>query len=80
MPDDANALDAAALLGTPRLRFVATGNTYAHRETLTSWGWYWNAKRRTWINENETSADELCIAIIRDLPGVTVRCVGPVEE
>jgi hypothetical protein len=66
-------------LDTPCLRFVATGRTYPHREAFKSWAWHWDAARRAWINENETSPDSPCIRALADLPGVHVRCEGPVE-
>jgi hypothetical protein len=67
------------LMGSPRLRFVATGNTYPHRETLASWAWHWNAGKKAWINENEVSADNPCIAAIADIPDITVTCEGKAE-
>lgn len=59
------------LMGTPP-RYVATGNTYPHRETFISWGWHWDQDRRAWIEDNGTAAGEPGILAIKDLPGVTV--------
>lgn len=56
----------------PRRRYVATGNTYPHRDEFTSWAWHWDANRRAWIEDNGSEPDELCILVIKDLPGVTV--------
>jgi hypothetical protein len=53
-------------------RFVATGDTYPHRETLTSWAWHWDPDRKAWIEDNGSEEDELCIVAIKNLPGVTV--------
>lgn len=53
-------------------RFVATGDTYPHRELFTSWAWHWNADRRAWIEDNNSGIMEDCIQIFKDLPGVTV--------
>lgn len=57
---------------TKKYRYVATGNTYPHREYLTSWGWYYDSNRRAWIEENGSDSDEPCIEMIRAIPGVTV--------
>lgn len=53
-------------------RYVATGDTYSHREFFTSWAWHWDAKRRAWIEDNGSEEDEPCILVIKDLPGVSV--------
>ena len=53
-------------------RYVATGDTYPHRDTFESWAWHWDAGRRAWIEENNSDEDELCIVVIRRLPGVVV--------
>lgn len=63
----------------PRLRFIATGNTYRHREELCSLAWHWDQARGAWVNENEDTADDMCIAAVIALPGVKVTCEGPVE-
>jgi len=55
-----------------RPRYVATGDTYQHREEFTSWGWHWDSKRRVWIEDNGSDPDEICILAIRNLPGVVV--------
>ena len=54
------------------IRFVATGDTYPHRETFTGWAWHWDVKRRAWIEDNGSNADDPCILAIKDLPGVHV--------
>lgn len=56
-----------------RRRYVATGNTYPHREKLASWAWHWVPERKAWIEDNGSESDDWCIRVIRDLPGVTVR-------
>lgn len=66
-------------LMVPSLRFIASGNTYAHREELRSWAWHWDQGRRVWLNENETSPDCLAIKAIAALPGVQVLCEGPID-
>ena len=67
------------LLGSSRLRFVATGDTHLHVMKLVSWGWYWDEKQRVWANDNECREGELCIKKIKDLPGVFVVCEGKIE-
>ncbi len=57
---------------TETKRFVATGDTYPHRKTFTSWAWHWDQERKAWIEDNGSKEDERCILIIKDLPGVTV--------
>jgi len=66
-------LDADALLSCRHITFIATGDTYPHREEFISWGWHWDARRGAWIEDNGSERDEPCIAAIRDLPGVVVR-------
>lgn len=63
----------------PLLRFIAKGNTYPHRNILSSWAWYWDEERCVWVNENEVSGDDCCIQIIANLPGIEVTCEGPIE-
>jgi hypothetical protein len=53
-------------------RFIATGDTYPHRETFTSCAWHWDGKKKAWIEDNGSEEDDICILIIKDLPGVTV--------
>lgn len=53
-------------------RYIATGDTYPHRETFTSCAWHWDPDRRAWIEDNHSEPDELCIKAIRALAGVTV--------
>jgi len=55
-------------------KFIATGNTYPHRERFMSWGWYWVASRGAW--ETDPGAwedDDGPIKWANSLPGVTVR-------
>lgn len=61
------------LMGSKNKRYVATGNTYPHRELFASWAWHWDTKRRAWIEDNGTTEDERGIVVIKDLPGVVVR-------
>ena len=65
-------LTADVLLHSRRLRYVATGDTYPHRDELTSWGWHWNASRKAWVEESGSDPDDICIEAIRHLPGVVV--------
>lgn len=53
-------------------RFVATGDTYQHREFFISWAWHWDAERKAWIEDNGSFIMEECIQIFKDLPGVVV--------
>ena len=53
-------------------RYVATGDTYPHRETFTSWAWHWDPARKAWIEDNGSPADWPGILMARDLPGVTI--------
>ncbi len=53
-------------------RYVATGQTYQHRETFAECAWHWDAERRAWIEDNGSEEQELCIQVIKDLPGVRV--------
>ena len=54
------------------VRYVATGDTYPHRELFVSWAWHWDPDRRVWIEDNHREPDYPGIQIFRDLPGVTV--------
>ena len=65
-------LSSIAVPAFAEMRYVASGNTYPHRETFISWVWHWNPERRSWIEDNGSRPDEPCIRVIRDLPGVTV--------
>ncbi|KKN57169.1 hypothetical protein LCGC14_0564970 [marine sediment metagenome] len=56
--------------------YVATGNTYPHRELFQSWAWYWDASRKAWIEDNGSLPDEVCIGVFRDIPGVIVSIDG----
>ena len=56
----------------PGVRYVATGDTYPHRELFTGWAWHWDAERRAWIEDNHREPDWPGLQVIRDLPGVTV--------
>jgi hypothetical protein len=66
------SLGAETLLGGHKLRFVASGDTYMHRNELTSWGWHYDPERRVWIEDNGSEPDDICILAIRDLPGIVV--------
>lgn len=57
---------------TKKRRYVATGNTYPHREIFTSWAWHWDPKRRAWIEDNGSYVSDLAVRVIKDLPGVVV--------
>lgn len=59
-------------------RYVATGNTYPHRELFTNWAWHWNAERRSWIEDNGSSVSDPCIKVIMNLPGVDVAVEGAI--
>lgn len=52
--------------------FLATGNTYPHRETLQSWGWFWDQHRKAWVCEGERDATDMRVRAIKALPGVEV--------
>ena len=53
-------------------RYIATGNTYPHRETFRNCAWHWDDVRIAWVEDNGSEPDELCIRVISDLPGVKV--------
>lgn len=59
-------------VGRKRVRFVATGNTYPHRELFTSWAWHWDVLRRAWIENNGSFIGDIGVQVIMDLPGVDV--------
>lgn len=59
------------LLGK-RKRYVATGNTYPHRERFRSFAWHWDPDRKAWIEDNGSEPDDISILWAKDLPGVTV--------
>ncbi len=65
--------DLFSSLFSSRFRYVATGDTYPHRETFTSWAWHWNPERKAWIEDNGCEPDDFCIQAIKKLPGVHVR-------
>jgi len=56
----------------PVWRFYARGNTYQHRERITSWGWYWSPEDHAWCFDGASDESDLCIQAIARLPGVTV--------
>ncbi len=60
------------IMGYKPKRFVATGDTYPHRELFTSWAWHWDADRRAWIEDNGSFIGDIGVQVIKDLPGVTV--------
>ena len=66
-------MEADDLLDSRPTSWVAYGNTYPHRETLTSWAWYWDAEHRCWRADHITDEDDPCLLAIQDLPGVTVE-------
>ncbi len=65
-------LTYADMMDRKRKRFVATGNTYPHREEFASCAWHWDAERRAWIEDNGSDESDLVIQAIMDLPGVDV--------
>ena len=69
---DEPALDIDAILNAKCLRYVATGDTYPHREEFISWGWHWDAARGAWVEDNGSDPWELTIRWAKGLPGVTV--------
>ncbi len=62
----------AYMMEQKRKRFVATGDTYSHRELFTSWAWHWDADRRAWIEDNGSFISDIGVQVIMDLPGVEV--------
>lgn len=60
--------------------FIATGDTYPHRELFQSWAWHWDGKRGAWVEDNLSKRNDLCIMVIRDLPGVSVQEVEITRE
>lgn len=60
--------------------FIATGETYNHRETLASWAWHWDKIRSAWIEDNHSQPDDRCILAIKELPGVRVQSIKTTEE
>ncbi len=67
------------LIGKNRKRFVATGDTYPHREVFTSCAWHWNPERKAWIEDNGSDESDIVIQAIMDLPGVKVAIENPNE-
>jgi hypothetical protein len=53
-------------------RYVATGDTYPHREKFTSWAWHWDSERRAWIEDNNSEPDWPGITMAYALPGVNI--------
>lgn len=53
--------------------YVATGNTYQHRELLTSWAWHWDQSRKAWVEDNGSDDDEPCITEIQSLDGIVIE-------
>ena len=64
----------------PTWRFYARGNTYHHRERITSWGWYWNPEERAWCFDGADDESDPCIEAIARLDGVTVTKRDVSEE
>lgn len=73
------ALRFRGFLESPRLRFIAAGDTFQHQEKFQAWAWCWNENTRCWVNENETSKDAFAIRAIAHLPDIWIVCKGPVE-
>ncbi len=67
------------LMKSDRVRFIAEGDTFQYRNEFLSRSWHWDSLRRVWVNENETGVDSYCIHALLGLPGVTIKCEGPVE-
>ena len=63
----------ADMMGRKRTRFVATGDTYPHRELFTSWAWHWDQGLRAWIEDNGSYISDIGVQVIKDLPGVIVK-------
>lgn len=59
------------LMKPPRV-FIATGNTYKHREDLKSLGWLWDPEKKYWIIKTEDSLESFCIKAIAD-KGIIVK-------
>ena len=55
------------------LVFEAIGATYAHRQTFASWGWFWDAGPKRWLNAWAQKEDHLSVRAALALDGVTVR-------
>ena len=53
--------------------WVATGDTYPHRETFHSWGWYWEPDHVRWRADHIDGPGDPCLQAIRDIPGVRVE-------
>ena len=52
--------------------FEATGNTYQHRDILSSWGWHYSGDGDKWIEDNGSHPNEPAIRIAANLSGVFV--------
>lgn len=56
------------------LVFEAIGATYAHRQTFASWGWFWDAGPKRWLNAWAKQMYHPSVrAVVDYVDGVTVR-------
>lgn len=61
----------------PQYRWIATGKTYQHRETLQSWAWFYIGHKykdkSAWAADHITSENDMDLQVIINLEGVKVE-------